>query len=205
MSTLPNDTLVLDQQLFEQLQAEVEDYNQEFSLVPKQQSTTVSQPSTAPSQSGSSLFSISDDARMLFAMLFVALLFSGLFIFYREHFSNAATKRFDPLSADDTIYGIDFDAAIREMEQQENYLQSIRLRYLRLLRRLHDARFIFWQESKTPRQYTEELALADFSEVTHIFIKIRYGKYPADAQLNAEFAELCEAVENKTINKKQNV
>lgn len=78
---------------------------------------------------------------------------------------------------DDNIYGIDFDTLIAQAIDAENWRQACRLSYLRLLRQLSDNGLITWQISKTPTQFAREYPNPDFSRMTNLFLRIRYGGY----------------------------
>lgn len=97
-------------------------------------------------------------------------------------------------AAEDTIYGIDFDAAISEAADREDYREAVRLVYLRTLKVLSDAGQIDWQPWKTPTQYASELTVASdvaaFRILTAYFLRVRYGNYPATRPLYDEVETL---------------
>ena len=84
---------------------------------------------------------------------------------------------------EDTIYGIDFEAAIREALASENYHEAVRMVYLQTLRYLSDNKYINWQIFKTPTQYIVEMHSDTFREFSMHFIRVRYGNYDADVSL----------------------
>ena len=84
---------------------------------------------------------------------------------------------------EDTIYGIDFDAAIGRAMESENYREALRLVYLQTLKRLTDDGCIDWQPYKTPTQYVGELPTKEFRELSHHFLRVRYGGFDADRNL----------------------
>ena len=84
---------------------------------------------------------------------------------------------------EDTIYGIDFDAAIRRALESENYHEAVRMVYLQTLRYLSDNDYINWQIFKTPTQYIMEMKSDTFRTFTLHFIRVRYGNYDADVTL----------------------
>lgn len=81
--------------------------------------------------------------------------------------------------SEDTIYGIDFDAVIAKAVGSQDWREAIRFTYLKLLRKLSDAKIIDWQIFKTPTKYTLEYRNADFSTLTNLFIRVRYGGFSA--------------------------
>lgn len=95
---------------------------------------------------------------------------------------------------EDTIYGIDFEALILQMEKEGNYMQCIRLKYLSVLRTLHDSHRIAWEPYKTPTQYVYEMKNVDFKTLTNLFMKVRYGGYAATIQMYDEAKRLSDLV-----------
>ncbi len=85
--------------------------------------------------------------------------------------------------AEDTIYGIDFEAAISRAMESGNYREALRLVYLQTLKRLTDDGHIDWQPYKTPTQYVSELPTKEFRELSHHFLRVRYGGFDADSSL----------------------
>lgn len=83
----------------------------------------------------------------------------------------------------DNIYEIDFDKDTQEAMKKGDYAALLRLVYLRTLRSLDEAGRIVWRIYKTPSQYDDEMAKPAFHEMTREFVKVRYGKYPADKAL----------------------
>lgn len=82
--------------------------------------------------------------------------------------------------SDDTIYGIDFDANIQKALEKDDYLNAVRFVYLKTLKELDDRRLIDWKIFKTPEQYAHEFSHDEFRKETILFMRIRYGCYPAD-------------------------
>ena len=126
------------------------------------------------------------------ALLVVTAVLAIWFLVRRKFVSTA--ERLIVPEGEDTIYGVDFAADIAQAEQRSDYYQCIRLRYLQLLRLLQDEHCIDWQPGKTVSQYTTEVTYAPFSDITRLFVRIRYGNYPASAALYAEAQTLAEAV-----------
>lgn len=136
----------------------------------------------------SDVFSIQGDGDIrIFIYIAIALAFSALIVFllYR-HRSGLFGKAGNINRADDEeddIYGIDFDAAYARAMAQKDYYRAVRIVYLRTLRRLSDSQRISWQLYKTPTEYTREFLSADFQHMTSVFMRVRYGNYPASEEL----------------------
>ncbi|WP_315356198.1 DUF4129 domain-containing protein [Prevotella denticola] len=136
----------------------------------------------------SDVFSIQSDGDIrIFIYIAIALAFSALIVFllYR-HRSGLFGKAGNINRADDEeddIYGIDFDAAYARAMAQKDYYRAVRIVYLRTLRRLSDNQRISWQLYKTPTEYTREFLSADFQRMTSVFMRVRYGNYPASEEL----------------------
>lgn len=95
---------------------------------------------------------------------------------------------------EDTIYGVDFDADLREALDNEDYRQAIRLLYLQTLLYLQETGKIDWQPSKTPTQYMRQVGLPTFSQLTNIFVQVRYGNFDASEVLFRQMKALQETV-----------
>ena len=91
---------------------------------------------------------------------------------------------------EDTIYGVDFDAEIREAVGRKDYRQAVRLVYLQTLKHLSDTGRIDWQPSKTPMQYMRQVDDSGFHELSRHFIRVRYGNFEATEQLFQRMREL---------------
>lgn len=81
---------------------------------------------------------------------------------------------------EDNIYGVDFDEEIKKAAAEKDYPETVRLTYLKTLRLLADNNLIRWQLSKTPSQYATEYPIDEFRRMTTLFLRVRYGDYPAD-------------------------
>lgn len=118
---------------------------------------------------------------------FILLLAFLAFIFYRLYLRGMLgwgfTSKKVEVGEDDNIYEIDFDKDNQEAMAKGDYAALVRLVYLRTLRSLDQAQRIVWRIYKTPSQYDEEMAKPAFHQMTREFVKVRYGKYPADKAL----------------------
>lgn len=95
----------------------------------------------------------------------------------------------------DNIYGIDFDSEIRDALAAADYRAATRLYYLSTLKRLDDAGRINWQPHTTPSQYSRELNDDNFTRLTAIYIRVRYGGRYADADTCRCLEQLREQVQ----------
>jgi len=98
---------------------------------------------------------------------------------------------------EDTIYGIDFEAEIREALAAGDYRQAVRLVYLQTLSYLQDKGRIDWQPSKTPSQYMRQVNQPAFGQLTRLFVLVRYGNFEADEAIFQQMKSHQEAVMGK--------
>lgn len=186
-----NDTITLNHQLIEQWKADGYDYNEDFATNARERSKSHSTSYHDNIDDVVDDFSVARGVLSLIAIVvFLGLI--GYFFYKRLRFLDAQGRVEIP--EEDTIYGIEFEDNIEEMERQKNYLQCIRLKYLQLLRNLHDKKRIAWMISKTPTQYLYEVNMAEFERITNIFMMIRYGNYPATAELYSEACSLYDVI-----------
>lgn len=136
------------------------------------------------------LFAIAaHDERMqwLLAALGVVLVVAvGWFVWRKRQLKFNYGRRNNTLDYElegDTIYGMDFTQLIQDALTREDYAQVVRLVYLQTLKMLSDATRINWQASKTPTQYVAEVGQEDFTELSHLFMRVRYGNLTATKQL----------------------
>lgn len=80
---------------------------------------------------------------------------------------------------EETIYGVDFDAVIRQAITDSDYRLAVRYVYLQTLRHLSDHALIDWMPHKTPTQYVLEYDKDDFRGLTNLFLRVRYGNFEA--------------------------
>ena len=118
---------------------------------------------------------------------------------------------------EDTIYGVDFEASIRQAVGRADWREAIRLRYLQTLKALSDNGQIDWQPFKTPTQYVREMAslphqptpntqhptpntlparAAAMRALTTHFLRVRYGNFPATQELYDEVCDLRKEVDH---------
>jgi len=189
---IPTDTLVLDTLLIEEWQGDGIDYNQEFckeNRPHKSETTQKDLPWNFPN------FQLDGSARMLASIIFFVSISVLLYFLLRHKFQTPPERlTLDP-GEDDTIYGVDFAGAIAKAEKEKNWLQAIRLRYLQLLRNLHDSGRIFWLPGKTTTQYVNEAKIPTFATLTRTFVRVRYGNYPSSEELYTEVSAQAQVVE----------
>lgn len=192
--TNPSDTLTLDPTLIARWRADGVDYTQEFATISnhaKEQTST----GINPDKWLNSMMPDNESSRMAGAVILCIIAAIVTIIILRKKFEAPALRvTLDP-DEEDTIYGVDFVKALQTAEEEHNYVQCIRLRYLQLLRLLHDQQKICWLPGKTSTQYVNEVNLAPFSALTQTFVRVRYGKYPADEMLYAELNSQAQEVE----------
>lgn len=96
----------------------------------------------------------------------------------------------DDIAEEDNIYTINFEESLSRARREGNYFAIVRLIYLQTLRSLADNAKINWQIDKTPTQYTRELPLQPFREMTLIFLRVRYGGFKADSEMAEQMLSL---------------
>ena len=122
---------------------------------------------------------------MWYVVAVVILIAAGIYIFLYKPalFRRDGDKaEFAYDVTDDDIYGIDFDGRIAQAVERRDHLEATRLTYLKTLRRLADGHRIAWALHKTPTQYTREERSPVFREMTHEFMRVRYGNRTATAR-----------------------
>ena len=95
---------------------------------------------------------------------------------------------------EDTIYGVDFEKDIAKAEARSDWREAVRLSYLSTLRWLSDNGKINWRASKTPTQYTREVASGEFRTLTNHFMRVRYGNFNATRDLFDECQRLSASI-----------
>lgn len=105
------------------------------------------------------------------------------FLFPKKALSN----ELDYENLAENIHEINFETAVDEAINRENFRLAVRLLYLQTLKRLTDAGRIVYKPDKTNRQYVHELAgsssQADFESLTRQFEFIWYGDFPVNKVL----------------------
>lgn len=95
--------------------------------------------------------------------------------------------RLDYTVTDDNIYGVDFEEAIAQALQTEDFDEVARLVYLQELHRLNGAGRIAWRRGLTPETYFGMLPegedLQRLRRLTAQYLRIRFGHYRADREL----------------------
>ncbi|UKT63771.1 DUF4129 domain-containing protein [Pedobacter mucosus] len=85
----------------------------------------------------------------------------------------------------ENIHEIDYEKELQKLIAEGKYRLSVRLLYLRTLKKLSDAGIIKWQPEKTNYNYLSEISKPElksaFSELTHQFDYIWYGDFPINA------------------------
>lgn len=126
-----------------------------------------------------------------FWLLVAILMLVGAVAFYLikrpELFRRSAKEApLDYEVTEDTIYGIDFEAETGKAVARSDWREAVRLNYLQTLRWLSDHEKIDWRPSKTPTQYTREMATEEFRQLTLHFMRVRYGDFKATKELYEE-------------------
>ena len=83
----------------------------------------------------------------------------------------------------DDIYEIDLEGETEAALRDGDHAALVRLTYLSTLRSLDEAGRIEWRIYKTPTQLAREVRMQPFYEMTRHFLRVRYGKFPANQAL----------------------
>lgn len=98
-------------------------------------------------------------------------------IFYSGQ--GASTVRYDLF--DENIHEIDFDAAIQDAVNKQDYRKGIRLLFLFALKILSDKHLITWEQGKTNHEYVGELQVGEVKagliELSYYFDYAWYGNF----------------------------
>lgn len=128
------------------------------------------------------------------AILILLLLLWFIYKKRPELFMRSKRNKLAYAVQEDTIYGVDFGQEIDRALAQRNYREAVRLLYLHILKQLSDAGQIDWQLYKTPTEYIYELkpepVRVPFRNLTHLFLRVRYGNFEATASLFEEMQAL---------------
>lgn len=130
----------------------------------------------------------------ILAWILVATLLSGLAYLLLRHFGIAFVGRAEP-TADTRVSveeieeermvqeGVD-ESLLERAERAEQYDIAVRLRYIALLKQFNDAGLIRYRRDYTGRDYRHQLSghalQPAFTEVTKLYERYWYGRYPID-------------------------
>ncbi|WP_330940409.1 DUF4129 domain-containing protein [Bacteroides sp. MSB163] len=122
---------------------------------------------------------------ILIGIAILILILIGWFV-YKKHpelFTYSRKNALPYTVEEDTIYGVDFAKGITDALSRLDYREAVRLLYLQTLKQLSDEGRIDWQLYKTPTQYINEVRLPAFRQLTHHFLRVRYGNFEATEAL----------------------
>lgn len=179
------DTLAIDWKLIQEFD---DDYDQEFALKEKKENNWFD---FRLPEIGNSHFN-NEYADHIVYFFGISAIFGILVYILYNYVGKTGKVVIAPviIPEEDTIYGIDFEASLKAVEQAGDYYQSIRLRYLWLLRILNDKHLINWAPQRTPEEYVYEYNKPEMREATNTFLKIRYGNYEATKEIDDESKRL---------------
>ena len=90
------------------------------------------------------------------------------------------SKKEDDSSAEGLdISGIDFAKELSEAKREGRWNDVVRLCYLQTLHDLNENNVVVWQLHKTPTEYSIEAGDVSFTNMTNLFLRIRYGLFDA--------------------------
>lgn len=133
---------------------------------------------------------------ILICIAIIILLLIIWFVYRKrpELFMRSRTSALSYTVEEDTIYGVDFPEGIADALSRQDYREAVRLLYLQTLKQLSDAERIDWQLYKTPTQYLYEVRSQAFRQLTHHFLRVRYGNFEATEELFREMQALQEEI-----------
>ncbi len=141
-------------------------------------------------------FLTSNTFKIIVWVLLIGLALTVLFIFLNEnniHFFKRKSKNLYQKSQeevkDENIFETNFDIAIKNAVQQQNYTLATRLHYLQLLVLLHSKNKIIYSKEKTNLDYLFNLSgtsyYNDFATATRNYEFVWYGEFEiSDIQFN---------------------
>lgn len=103
---------------------------------------------------------------------------------FKRHLTNP-----EPDFVGEDIYQVDYEHEMEEALRSRNYAALVRLVYLRTLLDLDGQQRIAWRIYKTPSQFASECQHPAFSRMTQVFLRVRYGQFPADKKLYEEMTQ----------------
>ena len=138
---------------------------------------------------------IYDVPSVIWIILGVFLLSLVVYVLFRNGvFSFSEKLKEKPLDTEDNIYEIDYDSEMADAVSNEDYPAVVRLLYLSTLRKLDEGGKIVWRISKTPSQFAAEVNDTAFTQMTHHFLRVRYGRFPATKEMCDEMTQLSSQV-----------
>ena len=127
---------------------------------------------------------------VVYAVLAVILVAFIVYWLFRSGMLHAGGLRKRETVVVDDIYEIDYDKEMQAALADSDYIELVRLVYLRTLRVLDEEGRITWRIYKTPSEYSMELGSASFVSMTNHFLRVRYGRFGADRALYDEMCDL---------------
>lgn len=155
------------------------------------------------------------DANPAFEFLFF-LVIAGILVFAiivlvgmngNGLFSSKGTKGFDFEVSEENIHQTDFEKAMAEARDRQDYRRAIRLGYLYSLKLLSDARLIAFQPGKTNYEYQQELQSQPegptlgptFENLSNTFAYAWYGNFPVALEDVDEMQSALRPLRNLTL------
>jgi len=198
--------LQLDSTLIQQWIDDGVDYNQEFATsaeVRQQETSTTSLSGLGRFIDNFGRFVTSEPMQYFSFFVLIVLLGTAITYFISKKFTSPDVYNLGD-DEEDNIYAIDFDKELEAAKREGNSYQCIRLTFLKLLRYLQDRGQIHWLPGKTVTQYNTEVGLDDFCRLSLLFVRIRYGNYPATQAMADEAYALASTVEKAVSSRTNN-
>lgn len=135
-----------------------------------------------------------DPTTLLVTIAVIILIIAAVVVIRHSRFFYRNRNVMTADNDEDNIYGVDFEKEIAAARKKGDWRRVVRFIYLQTLRALADGHHIDWRPSKTPTQYTYEVKTDDFKQMTRLFLRVRYGGFPADEAMAEQMVTLKEKV-----------
>lgn len=134
----------------------------------------------------------------------IILLLSQTINFRNLFYGRGAEAKLVFAELEENIHEINFDDLIAYARKAGEYRKLIRLRYLKLLKELSEARLIEWRPEKTNAEYVQEIPdkrlKRDFARLKRVFDYVWYGEMSIDKKTADRAWDLFEAVSSRIAN-----
>lgn len=110
---------------------------------------------------------------------------------------------FDLLQMEEAVLESDFDRFLRLALESNDYRIAMRILFLRLLQKLHEAEWIVWKKNKTNQDFLNEVRgrenYVQFRDLTLAFEIVWYGDQKITKQQFDQLQNLFDSFQNKII------
>lgn len=160
-------------------------------------------PGDLPDISISNSFRLSSSLTWIIVILI--LLTIAAFVFYILYKKGAFDKKVKIAEEEEeqpvdelAIEGRDLADELETARLAADWPACVRLIYLKSLKHLCDCGILVWNAEKTPAEYSLEAHILPFSQLSNLFMRVRYGLYEVGSDDYSEAEALSEQVDAKT-------